>query len=131
MKRIGIFLLFVVMLTGCAKKEAPLPVHRVVTGVQVEYRRGSQTLQRNYTKPESIQAVLNYLRILKPYGPVIPEEGTGNGCRITLHYSHGPDTVYLQQGNAYLSRKDGTWATIDSKRAALLYPLLLLLPSDL
>jgi len=130
MKRIGIFILLVVMLTGCTKKEAPLPTHRVVTGVLVEYRAGAQQLQRTYTRPENIQAVLNYLRILRPQGPVIPEEGNNNGCRITLHYSQGPDTVYLQQGNSYLSQGNGTWATIDSKRASLLYPLLLLLPSD-
>lgn len=129
MKRIGMILLLVVMLTGCAKKEV-LPAHRVVTGIQVEYRQGDQLLERTYTRPENIRAVLNYLRILKPHGPVIPEEGNGNGCRITLRYSSGPDTVYLQNSNAYLSRNHGQWATIDEKRAPLLYPLLLLLPSD-
>ena len=129
MKRIGILLILCFMLTGCAKKEPP-PAHRVVVGVQVEYRHSSQLLHRTYTRPENIEAILNYLRILKPFGPVVPEESNGNGCRITLRYSHGPDTVYLQQGNAYLSRDNGDWATIDSTRASLLYPLLLLLPSD-
>lgn len=129
MKRIGIFMLLVVMLTGCAKKEPP-PVHRVVTGVQVEYRQGDRTLRRSYTKMESIQSILNYLRILKPFGPVIPEEGDGNGCRITLKFSHGPDSVYLQQGYHYLCRNGGDWESIDSTRATLLYPMLLLLPSD-
>lgn len=129
MKRILLLLCLCLVLAGCAKKETP-PVHRVVTGVQVEYRQNGQLLQRNYTRPENIQAVLNYLRILKPFGPVVPEETSENGCRITLRYSHGPDTVYLQQGNRYLSKENGAWATIDSTRASLLYPLLLLMPSD-
>ncbi len=129
MKRVSFLLIFCLLLCGC-KREEKLPAHRVVTRVQVDYRQGEQLLQRTYTRPENIQAVLNYLRILKPFGPVVPEGGSGNGCRITLHYSHGPDTVYLQQGNTYLSRQNGSWATIDSKRATLLYPLLLLLPSD-
>lgn len=129
MKRIGIFIVLVVMLAGCAKKETP-PVHRVVTGVQVEYRQGDRTLHRSYSQPESIHSILNYLRILKPFGPVIPEAGDGSGCRITLHFSHGPDSVYLQQGTSYLCRNGGDWESIDSTRATLLYPMLLLLPSD-
>ena len=129
MKRICFLMIFCLFLWGCKTQEPP-PAHRVVTGVQVEYRQGDQLLERTYTRPENVRAVLNYLRILNPHGPVIPEEGNGNGCRITLHYSSGPDTVYLQNSNAYLSRNHGQWATIDEKRAPLLYPLLLLLPSD-
>ena len=117
------------MLTGCVKKQ-PTPLLRVVTGIQVEYQQDDRLLQRNYTSSDSIQAVLNYLRILKPFGPVEPEETTATVCRFTLRFSQGPDTVYLQQGNTYLSREDGSWDTIDSQRASLLYPLLLLLPSD-
>lgn len=129
MKRIGILLLLFVILTGCARAEE-LPACRVVTGVQVEFQQNGKLLHRSYTKTESVQAVLNYLRILKPFGPVIPETNAENGCRITLHFSHGPDSVYLQQGNAYLCCDGGDWETIDQSRATLLYPLLLLLPSD-
>lgn len=129
MKRAVFLLLVCAVFCGCAKEEKT-PVYRVVTGVQVEYRQGDNFISRHYTRTESVQAVLNYLRILKPHGPVIPENGNGNGCRITLHFSQGPDTVYLQQGTAYLSRQTGQWETIDSARATLLYPILLLLPSD-
>ena len=129
MKRVVILLCFCVFLCGCKKTEED-PVHRVVTGVEVEYQRGDRILRRRYTQTENVQSMLNYLRILKPFGPVIPEEGTGEGCRITVHFSHGPDTVYLQQGNAYLCCNDGDWEQIDSNRATLLYPMLLLLPSD-
>ena len=62
--------------------------------------------------------------------PVIPEEETADTCQITLEYSYGPDSVYLQQGSRYLRRDGGDWESIDRTRGTLLYPMLLLLPSD-
>ena len=128
MKRIGFLLILAVLLTGCRKQAEPIT--RVVTGVQVEYDRNGEILSRNYSKPSSVQSVLTYLRILRPFGPTVPKGDFDTTCRITLHYSHGPDSVYLQQGNKYLRRDEGDWQTIDDTRANLLYPLLLLLPSD-
>ena len=128
MKRLGIFLMLALFLCGCRMQETP--VYRVVTGVQVEYRDGADIITRNYTKSASMQSILTYLRILRPYGPAIPTEESSNSCRITLRYSHGPDSVYLQQGKRYLQRDGGDWQAIDNGRANLLYPLLLLLPSD-
>ena len=128
MKRIGIFVLLVFLLVGCKKQE--MPATRVVTGAQVEYRDGADIITRNYTKSASIQSILTYLRILRPYGPAMPTEESSSSCRITLRYSHGPDSVYLQQGKRYLQRDGGDWQIIDNSKANLLYPLLLLLPSD-
>ena len=128
MKRICILLILAVLLTGCKKQ--PEPIVRVVTGVQVEYNRNGETLSRTYTKPSSVQSVLTYLRILRPFGPTVPKGEFDTTCRITLQYSHGPDSVYLQQGDRYLRKDAGDWQTIDNSRATLLYPLLLLLPSD-
>lgn len=128
MKRIGIFLIIAVLLAGCGKQKEP--VTRVVTGVQVEYHRGEDTLYRSYSKPSSVQSVLTYLRILRPFGPAVPKGEYDSTCRITLRYSHGPDSVYLQQGNKYLCRDGGDWQNIDNTRGSLIYPLLLLLPSD-
>ena len=128
MKQIGTVLLLMVLLTGCSKP--PEPIARVVTGVQVEYNRNGETISRNYVRHASVQSVLTYLRILRPFGPAIPTGAYDSTCRITLHYSHGPDSVYQQQGNRYLRRDEGDWQTIDESRANLLYPILLLLPSD-
>ena len=128
MKRIAIFALLLCLLGGCVK--AKDPVCRVVTGIEVEYTRGEDTLYRSYTKTASIQSVLTYLRILRPFGPVIPEGDADTHCRIILHYSHGTDTEYLQLGTGYLQRDQGDWEQIDDARASLLYPLLYLLPSD-
>ena len=126
MKRLAIILIFVILLGGCARKES---AYRVVTGVEVEYQQQENTIRRIYHKPGSMQSILTYLRILQPYGPVNPEENSDSNCRITLHYSNGPDSVYIQQGQ-YLQKDGGDWETVDSTRASLLYPLLLLLPSD-
>ena len=129
MKRLGIFLIFALLLTGCKAAEEP-PTYRVVTGIDVEYRQADSTIVRSYSKPASMESVLTYLRILKSFGPVNPEGQFDSGCKITLHYSHGPDTVYIQQGSRYIQKDGGDWETMDSARASLLYPLLLLLPSD-
>ena len=129
MKKMAILLAFCVFLWGCGKKETSSQ-YRVVTGVQVEYRQGLKTLQRNYHRNENVQFMLNYLRILKPFGPVIPEEEKADCCRITLEYSNGPSTEYVQRGNSYICRNGGEWESIDRSRGTLLYPMLLLLPSD-
>ena len=129
MKKAVVLLVFCLIFCGCKKKETP-PEHRVVTGIQVEYHQGENVLYRSYQKTENVQFMLNYLRILNPFGPVIPEGKQTDNCRITLQYSYGPDSIYLQQGNAYLCRNGGPWESIDSARASLLYPMLLLLPSD-
>ena len=128
MKRIGIFILLACLLVGC--KQQTEPATRVVTGVQVEYYRNGETISRTYTKASSVQSVLTYLRILRPFGPTIPQGEFDSGCQITLQYSHGPDSVYIQQGDKYLRKDGGDWENIDNARANLLYPMLLLLPSD-
>ncbi len=129
MKRIVIIVLFGFLMGGCTvpQKES---AYRVVTGVQVHYQRRDETIIRTYTKPASIQSILTYLRILEPFGPVNPEGSYDTNCRIVLQYSQGPDSIYYQQGQRYLQRDNGDWENIDGSHAGLLYPLLLLLPSD-
>lgn len=129
MKKLAILTALVFVLVGCGR-EAETPVYRVVTGIEVEYRQQAQVIRRTYHKPASMESILNYLRILKPFGPVYPQGNFDSGCRITLHFSHGPDSVYIQQGQKYLQKDGGEWQTVDASRASLLYPLLLLLPSD-
>ena len=128
MKRIATLLVLVLFLSGCANRNQI--THRVVTGVEVEYTRNGETIHRTYSTPRSIQSILTYLRILRPFGPVIPEDGADSSCTITLQYSHGPDSVFLQYGDRYLQRDNGDWKRINTSYATLLYPLLLLLPSD-
>lgn len=128
MKKFAIFLVACLLLTGCFREKEPLD--RVVTGVQVQFQQSSDTIERTYTKNSSIQSILTYLRFLKPFGPVLPKGEPATTCQFTLHYSHGQDTVYLQHGNDYLQKDGGDWQTIRASYGSLLYPMLLLLPSD-
>lgn len=128
MKRLSLLLLCIFLLTGCAGRKQE-SVYRVVTGVEVEYRQQDNVIYRTYRKPGSMQSILTYLRILQPFGPVNPEGKSDSACQITLHYSQGEDSVYIQRGQ-YLQKDGGDWESVDSTRASLLYPLLLLLPSD-
>lgn len=129
MKKMVFLLIFVAFLWGCGAK-ANAPTFRVVTGVEVRYEREDGTLIRTYEKPASIQSILTFLRILQPFGPVNPDAPQDSTCRITLHHSAGEDTVYLLQGQRYLQKDNGDWENVNVSRASLLYPLLLLLPSD-
>jgi len=126
MKRIAWIFIFAILLSGCGHN----PVSRVVTGIQVDYDQSGSTIHRTYTQASNIEHVLTYIRMLRPFGPVIPEENQEFTCRITLRYSHGPDSIYLQQGPNYLQKDDGDWKSIDNTNGQLIYPLLLLLPSD-
>lgn len=129
MKKIVIVMVFCVLLGGCSAGRHE-PPYRVVTSIQVKYQQYNDTLLRTYTKSASIQSILTYLRFLKPFGPVLPQGEQTANCQFTLQYSHGPDSVYLQRGNEYLQRDGGDWQTINTSYGSLLYPLLLLLPSD-
>jgi len=129
MKKIAVLCVLALLLCGCRPKVQE-PVHRVVTGIQVEFQQNGNALFRTYNRQESIQSVLTYLRLLRPFGPVIPEGEHDLNCRITLKYSHGPDSVIVQQGYDYLRRDDNDWEQIDDAQAQLLYPMLLLLPSE-
>ena len=129
MKRLIWVLVFTVLLSGCAVFQRK-PVSRAVTGIQVEYSQSGSTIHRTYTGQKSMQSVLTYIRLLRPFGPVIPDESEDFTCRITLQYSHGPDSTYFQQGSGYLQIDNGEWKAIDKTNGQLIYPLLLLLPSD-
>ena len=84
MKRLAVFLILAMLLGGCAPTQRAA-TYRVVTGVEVEYRQEDNTIRRMYHKPGSMQSILTYLRILKPYGPVNPEAKQASSCQITLH----------------------------------------------
>lgn len=129
MKKIAVLCVLALLLSGC-RATGKTPVHRVVTGVQVEFQQHGNTLFRTYKEQESIQSVLTYLRLLRPFGPVIPEGEQDLNCRITLKYSHGPDSIIIQKGYDYLRQDENDWEQIDDTQAQLLYPMLLLLPSE-
>lgn len=132
--RIFLFIMFVPVLffSGC-QRQSPEPAQlRLVTQVDVQYRHGQQTIRRQYTAPEKMSDLLNYLRLLKDCGrpETDPEKTLGDACKITLHLSDGSRRVYHQRAGRYLSRDLSPWKKIDPKLGDQLLTILEALESD-
>lgn len=127
-----IFLLFL-CLPGCqTRQRTVLPRCAVVTEVNVECRYEDYLLQRAYSTEEKITAVLTYLRLLSPkqlHG-TDPEQIAGERYVIRLHFSSGPDKVYYQHSNRFLSAQRSPWQAISPTKADRLHDLMLHFPSD-
>ena len=122
------------LLGGCSRLETlPPSVCRVVTGVSVDFENRGLRARRNYTAAEKMQQVLNYLRIIDPYGnpEEDPEAAGGSSFRITLTYSDGHQKVYLQKSDRFMKTDDGVWKKIDPDRAVELGRILGRMESDL
>lgn len=120
----GLPFLFAVLwiLCGCSRLEPGLPPDsacRVVTKIAVDYENGGIRFRRQYTAAEKMQQILNYLRLIDPYGKPDedPETAAGSRFRITLSYSDGCQKVYLQQSDRFMKTDDGQWKRIDPDRA--------------
>ena len=138
MKRnfILLFLGLTLLLGGCSKwtpSAADEPLCHVVTGVSVTYQNGAVRLDRQYTDSEKMRAILNYLRIIHPYGrpEEDPEQVEGSQFSIVLSYSDGGQKTYLQKADKYMRIDDGQWQRIDPNRALQLGELVGQMASDL
>ena len=118
-----------VLLCGCSHRQ---PQSRLVTGIHVQAQQQQVILDRTYTDPEKMEAVLYYLRALEQRQPVSndPERYAGRQDRIELTYSDGTTRQIFQRCDQFLSEDLGPWQTVDRKKAAFLYPLLKSIPSD-
>lgn len=131
----GLSFLFaaIFLLSGCSRLEASAPsVCRVVTGISVDFENRGLRASRYYTAAEKMQQVLNYLRIIDPYGhpEEDPETAEGSSFRITLSYSDGHQKVYLQKSDRFMKTDNGSWKKIDPDRALELGRILGQLESD-
>lgn len=124
-----------VFVQGCSGGEAlsSMPDCRVVEGVRVYYECGGIRLERVYLAPEKIRSILNYLRVIDPYGPPEedPEKADGSSFRIELHYSDGCSNTYLQKGDRFMKTDGGDWKRIDPKRARELSRILGTMEADM
>ena len=130
---LGILLAVFFLLSGCSRLETLSPsVCRVVTGISVDFENRGLRASRNYTAAEKMQQVLNYLRIIDPYGnpEEDPETAEGSSFRITLSYSDGHRKVYLQKSDRFMKTDNGSWKKIDPDRALELGRILGQLESD-
>lgn len=133
MKRISkifVILAALICLVGCAgKEENPISV---VTAVQITANNGKRTMRRQYTHPQNIQKVLDYLRLQESLGAAEedPERLSGTAFVIDVALSDGSHSVYYQRGGRYLSKKYHPWQKIDTQRAADFYRMLQQTPTD-
>ena len=132
MKRMMCCLIAVILsllLTGCNRHASPL---RIVTRVDVTADRGYQILRRQYTQPEKISMVLNYLRRQKNLGDpnVDPELVLGDKMQIDVTMSDGTHRLYYQQSGRFLSEKNKSWHMIDPEMASNFDFRLQMIPTD-
>lgn len=134
-KKIFWILMGGMLLCGCsanAQGPEPTPPLCVVTQVDVTCRSPGDILERHYTQPQKMEAVLNYLRLLEYRGQADcdPEQLIGNAYKIMVQLSDGCSHCYYQRADQYLSRDRKPWERIDPDQARQLYLLLVELPGD-
>ena len=133
MKKITVlFLLAALLCCGCSPSRVDTPQCRIVTQIHITREQGEDTVSRCYTDPESMSAILSYLRRLKPYTlPSQAQPEAGENCyRITLDYSDGTQHNYQQQGNRLFRDSSGKWKQIDEELGKSLTLLFEELPSE-
>ena len=120
--------------TGCNRHpgDSGLSNFRVVTAVTVYYDNGPINTQRHYTTDSKMQQILDYLRLINPYGAPEedPETAVGSDFYIVLSYSDGFQKIYRQKGDRFLQGTDGLWKKIDPTKAEELSRIVGQLESD-
>lgn len=132
-KALFVLLFFTVIFAGCVKQQtAPLPGYRIAKQIDIYCRQENFVIHRHYTDSNKMEAVLAYLRLLKPIGKpaVDPNSAEGDLYEITVTLLDGRKNTYLQKAHRYFSKDAVNWKNIDSRKAAELYRLMQYLPSD-
>ena len=132
MRRILILLLFITLLSGCGKTVPKPDTPSVVTLVEVSALQNGKVVHYRYTQDDKMQAILSYLRSLRPgvYVPIEAETFRSDAYRISLTLSDGRIKIYHQLYDEFMQKDNGPWQRIDSARASSLPQLLKLIPSD-
>lgn len=119
-----------VLLGGCGEK-TPGSL-RVVDRVEIACDHAYGISRWNYTQPEKVGQVLNYLRLQEGTGwtETDPERVAGDVYRIDVCLSDGSHRIYYQRAGKYFSKRCHTWQKTDPEKAAALAELLRKTPSD-
>ena len=126
-------LLIALLIMGCSNVNQETPGQpNLVTGITAVCRKGAMELRRSYANPEKVRSVLNYLRLLKTYGPpeTDPSAAEGQHIQITLTFSDGSQKIYDQWADQYLRSDGGPWQLISPEQGQELYLLLGMMESD-
>lgn len=121
-----------VLFTACATDNSAPSAYRVVQEIRIVYQNSGLYRSWHFYSNEKMEAILNCLRLLDPYGT--PEEDpmlqTGSDLFITLVYSDNTTKVYHRRDDRFLQIGNGPWTRIDSDGALRLDALLATLISD-
>lgn len=120
-----------IALFGCQAQSPASP--RIVASVTVNWDREGHSFTRHYTDTEKMEAVLEYLRLLKTEQPAeavfeYPEDASY--C-ITVSLLDGTAHTYRQQQHRFFRREQMPWQEISPAQAAQLYGVLRQNKSDL
>ena len=120
------------LFSGCKKTPEPAPStasYGLVTGVEITRSDG---FSRYYTDPQKINVVLEYLRLLRPLGPIPPTQEAlqQDSYEITVHLQDGSQRIHRQQSDCFAAKDQGFWGVIDPDLGQCLPLLMAQLPSD-
>ena len=137
MKRAFLILIFFMatLLYGCSLPSSHAdsqPLCRIVTQITVIQQDDAAASQKLYTDAEKMQSILNYLRLIDPYGSpsVDPKSVDGSTVRIIVSHSDGFEQVYEQKADRFMTVNGGRWMCIDSEKAQTLHALIEGMESD-
>ena len=134
-KKILVFLLvfpWTFLFTGCKKLPAADPQsasYGLVTDITITRNDG---FIRHYTDPKKVNVVLEYLRLLRPLGPIFPTQEALQqySYEITVRLQDGSQRIHRQQSDCFAAKDQGFWGVIDPDLGQCLPLLMAQLPSD-
>ena len=117
-------LILIFLLSGCRKQDERILA--VVTQVQIRCLHAGVEIDRCYTEPGEISAVLDCLRLQRSKGTaqVDPERVAGDVYEIRVSMSDGGEHIYRHRGGTYLSKDSRPWKIVDQEQSEALYALL-------
>ncbi len=119
-------------LIGCGRKNKPNVQHNVVTEITITCQADGELIQRRYTTPDKMRAVLLYIRSVRASFDAPEEPDASEGYRVQITTVSADKTVkhYYQQGQKYFQIGEERWKIIDPEKGANLWMIIKLLPSD-
>lgn len=128
----GLLFAALFLFSGCHIQSSASPAPKLVKSVTIIKADENDVYEVHYTNSEKIAVILNYLRMIDPYGPpdTDPDKISGREYRIELHYRKGPPRIYLQKADRYLM-SDGKWRKIKQENAEFLGLIVEGMESDL
>ena len=128
-----LFLGIALSLPGCdnSSRDHVAP-SRIASSVDIFCKRPSGIIRRHYEKPEKIEAVLHYVRMLDPNGPVEISDDVirEDYYEIVVHVYDGGARTHRQHGNTYAALHRRYWGKIQQSVGLRLGHIMALLPSD-